>query len=305
MTLYILCQVTEAFCSRGSQNTHWPPMTNPVRLQRYFDRIGYRGPCRPDTDVLAALQAAHVCSVPFENLDVQFGCTLTTAVDAAYDKIVTRGRGGWCYEQNGLFGWALAEIGFDVTRVAAAVMRHERGEISKANHLCLLVRPPGSDEIILADVGFGGSMLRPIRLCASAHQQVPFRIGLRKLDDGYWRFWEQVGSAPFSYDFFPEPANESAMAHRCTYLQSDPASGFVLNTVVQLRLPSEHKVLRGRIFRLATATGTRSRILDSADEFVATLADQFGLDLPEAARLWPRIVERHEDLLRDNPLVEG
>lgn len=275
-----------------------------MRLQRYFDRIGYRGACRPDTGVLAALQKAHVCSVPFENLDVQFGRTLTTAVDAAYDKIVGQGRGGWCYEQNGLFGWALTEVGFDVTRVAAAVMRHARGRISTANHLCLLVRVPGSDQVMLADVGFGGSMLRPIRLRESKHEQAPFRIGLRKLDDGYWRFWEEVGSAPFSYDFIPKPANEAAMAHRCAYLQSDPSSGFVLNTVVQLRLPAEHKALRGRIFRHAISTGTRSRILDSADEFIATLADQFGLDLPEAAELWPRIVERHEDILREDPLIE-
>jgi N-hydroxyarylamine O-acetyltransferase len=280
-------------------------MTNPVRLQAYFDRIGYCGACHPDTEVLAALQKAHVCSVPFENLDVQFGRTLTTAVDAAYDKIVGLGRGGWCYEQNGLFGWALAEIGFDVTRIAAAVMRHERGEISEANHLCLLVRVPDSDEIVLADVGFGGSMLRPIRLCESEHEQAPFRIGLRRLDDGYWRFWEETGGAPFSYDFVPEPANEIAMAHRCTYLQSDPASGFVLNAVVQLRLPEEHKVLRGRIFRLATSAGTRSRILHSADELVATLADQFRLDVPEAADLWPRIAERHAQLLRQDPLIEG
>lgn len=280
-------------------------MTIPVRLQRYFDRIGYRGPCRPDIDVLGALQEAHVCSVPFENLDVQFGRTLTTDVDAAYEKIVTNGRGGWCYEQNGLYGWALATIGFDVTRVAAAVMRHERGEISNANHLCLLVRIPDRHDSILADAGFGGSMLRPVRLADSEHEQTPFRIGLRNLDDGYWRFWEKSGGAPFSYDFVPEPADEAAMAHRCEYLQSDPASGFVLNSVVQLRLPLEHKVLRGRIFRVATLAGTRSRILNSADEFVATLADHFRLDVPAAAELWPRIVQRHEDLLRDDPLVEG
>ena len=280
-------------------------MTIPVRLQRYFDRIGYRGPCRPDIEVLNALQKAHVCSVPFENLDVQLGRPLTTDVDAAYEKIVANGRGGWCYEQNGLFGWALASIGFGVTRVAAAVMRHERGEISDANHLCLLVRIPGNEDIVLADAGFGGSMLRPIRLADSEHEQVPFRIGLGKLDDGYWRFWEKLSGAPFSYDFVPEPADEAAMAHRCGYLQSDPASGFVLNTVVQLRLPKEHRVLRGRIFRVATSTGTRSRILDDADELVATLADHFRLDVPAAAELWPRIVQRHEDLLREDSLIEG
>ena len=40
---------------------------------------------------------------------------------------VNRRRGGWCYEQNGLFGRALVTLGFDVTRMASAVLRAERG----------------------------------------------------------------------------------------------------------------------------------------------------------------------------------
>ena len=54
-------------------------------------------------------------AVPFENIDIQLGRSLTISVEDAFEKIVERGRGGWCYEQNGLFGWALSEIGFDVT----------------------------------------------------------------------------------------------------------------------------------------------------------------------------------------------
>ena len=114
-------------------------------LDGYFRRIDYSGDVQPTRPVLAALLRAHVCSVPFENLDVQLGRALTIEPEAAYEKIVNRRRGGWCYEQNGLFGWALTKVGFDVTRVAAAVMRHERGEISDANHLTLLVRTNDSD----------------------------------------------------------------------------------------------------------------------------------------------------------------
>ena len=133
-------------------------------LSTYFRRIGYRGVARPDLLTLRRLLRAHVLSVPFENLDVQLGRPLGTDPADAYEKIVLRRRGGWCYEQNGLFGWALSAIGYDVTRVAAAVMRVERGAVSEANHLALLVRMPGSVDTWLADVGFGGSLLEPIRL---------------------------------------------------------------------------------------------------------------------------------------------
>jgi len=113
-----------------------------MRLDRYLARIGFDGNPAPTRDTLNRLLRAHALSVPFENLDVQLGQPTTTDVGAAYRKIVERGRGGWCYEQNGLFGWALSEIGFDATRVAAAVMRHERGTSADASHLCLLVRMP-------------------------------------------------------------------------------------------------------------------------------------------------------------------
>jgi N-hydroxyarylamine O-acetyltransferase len=276
-----------------------------MKLQSYLDRIGYRGGLRPDLSVLVALQQAHVCAVPFENLDVQLGRTVTTSPQDAYEKIVGNNRGGWCYEQNGLFGWVLEQIGFDVTRVAAAVMRQDRGAASLANHLSLVVTTPESSTRYLVDVGFGGSMLEPIELLEGAHTQAPFRLGLERDNDGYWRFTEYLGDGNFSYDFLNEPANESALQEKCANLQSDPASNFVLNLVAQLRSQEEHVALRGRVLHVASANGVAKRVLNSANELVTTLASQFNLDLPEVAALWPRIAARHEEILRTKGEITG
>lgn len=270
-----------------------------MRLSHYFERIGFHGAARPDLRTLRALQTLHVCSVPFENLDVQLGLALTTDVEAAYAKIVENGRGGWCYEQNGVFGWALTEIGFDVTRLSAAVMRQHRGEISAANHLCLRVRSRDSSTDYLADVGFGGSMLAPIRLEEAEHRQPPFRLGLRRLADGHWRFWEDLGNGAFSFDFVVRPADEAALKAKCALLQSDPSSGFVRTLVAQLRSHEQHQTLRGRILSSATPAGIETVTLDSGDAVVAALADVFHLEVPEAASLWPRITARHAEFLEE------
>ena len=267
-----------------------------MRLGRYLERVSYDANVRPDMDTLHGLQHAHVCSVPFENLDVQLGRPLTTSVQEAFDKIVCRKRGGWCYEQNGLFGWVLSEIGFDVTRAAAAVMRAERGDVSEANHLTLLVRLPGTEETWLADVGFGGSLLRPIRLEACEHLHVPYRLGLRRLDDGHWQFWEDPGNGEFSYDFRAETASEDALSRQCELLQTDPDSVFVLNLVAQIRSPGRHAALRGRILTRRDSTGEHVTTLGSADQLLQVLADEFGLDVPEVAETWSRILERHDQL---------
>ena len=247
------------------------------------------------------LLQAHVQAVPFENLDVQFGRPLTIAVAEAFEKIVRNERGGWCYQQNGLFGWALSEIGFDVTRVAAAVMRVERGDQALANHLCLLVRCPGHSGTWLADVGFGGGLFQPIPLAEDEHWQDPCHVGLQQVEDGWWRFRENFGDGDFSFDFVPVAADEAALSGKCRALQTEPDSSFVLNLVVQIREPERHLSLRGRVLRIATRDGIASRTIDSADELRKTLADLFRLDVPDVAGLWPRILARHQALFGEEP----
>ncbi len=267
-----------------------------MRLRDYLARIGWSGKAAATFETLEALLRAHNHTVPFENLDVQFGNALTTSVEDAYDKIVKASRGGWCYEQNGLFGWALSLIGFDVQRIAGSVMRESRGPLSHANHLALLVTLPDDDVRWLVDVGFGGSLLHPIRLKEGTYFHAPFTVGLRQLDDGGWQFWESLGDGEFSFDFENAPADERAMSDRCTYLQTSPESGFVQNLVCQLRRPDSHISLRGRVLTEVTKDGKRERVLNSGEELVATLADEFGLAVPEAMHLWGRICERHQAL---------
>lgn len=267
-----------------------------MHLQDYLDRIGYCGSHAPDIGTLSELLESHIRAVPFENLDVQLGRPLTMAPENAYAKIVERRRGGWCYEQNGLFGWVLSEMGFDVTRIAAAVSRQKRGDSAIANHLCLLVRCPGSSQNWLADVGFGGGMVRPIELAKGNYEQVPFRLGLRRIEVDRWQFWENLGDGEVNYDFAAEPADENALSSKCVFLQTDPDSGFVLNLVVQLRTRDQHLSLRGRVLQTGTVNGIETRLLTSAKQLESTLTDVFDLHVPEATDLWPKIEARHEAL---------
>jgi N-hydroxyarylamine O-acetyltransferase len=275
-----------------------------MRLEPYLARIAYDGPAAPTLEVLENLLRAHVLSVPFENFDVQLGRPTTINPEAAFDKIVTRERGGWCYEQNGLFGWALSQIGFAVTRVAAAVMPADRGDSADNNHLTLLVRTEDNVDLWLVDVGFGGSMIAPIPLRESGHDQAPFRIGLRQLDADSWQFWEDVGKGEFSFNFGVGPADEAALDRKCRYLQTSPDSSFVQNLVAQRRLPDAHKTLRGKVFSTTNSSGIATRSLESPEELVTVLREAFSLDVPEVADLWPRIEQRHAELFPQETMAD-
>ena len=236
---------------------------------------------------------AHAAAVPFENIDVQLGRPTSRALPDIFAKLVLRRRGGWCYEQNGLLGWALEELGFAVTPLAGGVMRAFSGDAALGNHLALRIELGGP---WLVDVGFGGSLASPIRLAAGEHHHPPYDLSLSRLDDGYWRYEERMDGKPFSFDFREAPADQALLDAQHARLQTDPDSPFVLNLVAQRRLGDRHLTLRGRTLIESGPEGRRETLLPDADALVETLALRFGLAVPEIASRWPAICARHEAL---------
>jgi len=267
-----------------------------VNLESYLARIAYTGDRTPNAATLRALMRAHVAAIPFENLDVQLGRAITGDFAAIFAKLVDNRRGGWCFEQNGLLGWALEELGFDVMRAAGGVMRVAMGDAVLGNHLALLVT---LDRPWLVDAGFGGSLAEPIPLEPGAHRHAPYDLTLAEGEDGYWRYEERAHGNPFSFDFRAEPADPARLAAQQARLQTSPDSPFVQNLVVQRRIGDTHLSLRGRVFQVTDSEGVRESLIEDADALVATLRDRFALEIPEIAARWPAICERHRVLFGD------
>jgi N-hydroxyarylamine O-acetyltransferase len=266
---------------------------NEAQLAQYLERIGHDADVRPDLATLRSLHCAHLAAIPFENLDVQLGLAPSIEFEAIYQKLVERRRGGWCFEMNGLFGAALEAIGFDVRRLACGVMRQVHGDEKIGGHLALLVR---LDTPWLADVGFGGSLLGPLPLVTGERDEAPFTISLEETQDGYWRFTESAGSAPYSFDFRLDPAKHALLAAKSRFIATDPASNFVLNFVAQKRLLGRHVALRGRVLTERGPDGTTTHTIENAGEFLALLTERFGIHEPRARDIWPRILARHAEL---------
>lgn len=263
-------------------------------LQAYFDRIGFSGPARPDLATLQALHRGHALAISYENFDVQLGRPSTIEPSAAFDKIVRRGRGGWCYEMNGLLGAALEAVGFKVTRLAGGVHRGTLGDAMVGNHLVLLVEL--EDGPWIADVGFGDGPRDPFPLREGPVVSEGFEYRLEHLPDGWWRLHHRPDAGPPHFDFRTTPADPALLEAKCQELQTSPQSSFVLNAIAQRHARGEIRLLRGRVFRRVRPDGHDEHVIGSADEFVAVLRDEFELDLPEAATLWPRICARHEEV---------
>ena len=264
-----------------------------MKLENYLRRIGFEGIPRPNLETLIALHRRHLLAIPYENIDVQLGRRCDLDITRHYSKLVEQVRGGWCYEMNGLFGWALREVGFEVTRVNGAVRRVERGDAAIGNHVVLLVE---LDDTWIADVGFGDGLIEPIPLREATIDQRGFRYRLECLDDGFWRLHNhEYGGAP-SFDFAATPADEALFASRCEFLQTSPASPFMMNLVCQRFVDGGYEVQLGRLAKRISPDGVDSWLLNDADELLERLRTVFELDVPEVGTLWPRIMQRHAEL---------
>lgn len=261
------------------------------KLSAYCARIGYSGPLLADVPTLHAVHRAHISAFAFENLDVQLGMVPSLDPQAIFAKLVSRLRGGWCYEQNGLLGQALAAIGFPVMRLATGVVR-ANGLPQAGSHLALKVMAEGP---WLVDGGFGSWIAAPIPLQPGAHDLRPWPLRLDRLPTGEWRL-ERGGATPMAYHFADAPADEALLADMCRWQAAEPASVFVQTLVAQRLDEDTDWTLRGRVLIRTDGQGPTTRLLADGDDLVAVLAQRFGLDVPQAAGLWPTICARHEQL---------
>jgi N-hydroxyarylamine O-acetyltransferase len=241
----------------------------------YLDRIAYSGPTEPTAETLAALHRAHMLAVPFENLDLHLGRRNVLDPEHVFDKVVRRGRGGWCFELNGLFALLLEHLGYTVTRCAAAVVLSDPPTPDFA-HLTLRV---DLDEPWIADVGFGDSFTTPLRLADPGDQ---LRDGLAyRLERSDGRIALLQEGTP-QYDFTLTPRRMPEFQGMCDALQTPP--GHFTDAPICSLLTKDGRVsLAGMRLITTTSAGRAERELADEADRAAVLRETFGVDLGGAS----------------------
>jgi arylamine N-acetyltransferase len=259
-------------------------------LSAYFRRTGYQGRSDATLESLHALVAAHNGAIPFENLDPLMGVPVVDLGQAALtDKLVYRRRGGYCYEQNGLMGYVLAEMGFGVERLAGRVVwMSTSDEVPAQSHETLSVTVPGVDGRWLVDVGFGGQTLSsPIRLEVGPVQctrHEPYR--LREHADELVLEAEIRGDWQPLYVFDTRPRPHVDLVVGSWYVSTFPESHFVTGLNVALVTDDARWNLRGRNLAIHSAGDTERITFDTAADVLVALTERFGIDVADAG---PRV----------------
>lgn len=141
------------------------------KISRFFQRIGMEPDANIEktVDFLGRVQTNCVLHIAYENLDILAGKPLCLNADVLYDKIVNRGRGGYCFELNGLLTHMLREMGFDVSERFARFLLGEK-EVPMRRHRVTMVHMADGD--YLCDIGVGLIAPRlPLKLVENTVQQ--------------------------------------------------------------------------------------------------------------------------------------
>ena len=165
-------------------------------LARLLDRLGLDRAPAPDATGLASLHRAYVAAMPYECVAIALGRPGPLELDAILERVLAGGRGGYCFELNGLLGWLLEEFGFRVERREARV--GARAETGPTNHLMLVVGlADGGDERWLADAGLGEGWCEPLPLRTGTHAS-PGGLSwrLEREEHGWWVGHHAWGSFP-------------------------------------------------------------------------------------------------------------
>jgi N-hydroxyarylamine O-acetyltransferase len=249
-------------------------------LDSYFARIGYGGGREPTLENLRAMHRAHAYTVPFENLDIANGTRIQVDEDVNLDKIVRRRRGGFCLELTGTFARVLRQLGYTVDVISGRVFAD--GRLGRPmSHMTLIV---DLDEPWIADVGFGGRIIEPLRLLTESEQQVGQRSYTVANDGDHFLVTAyEPGQGGFgarnqdaTYLFTRTPREFHEFQDACDWLQTSPESRFTHGSIVSLPRPDGRVTLAGG--RLITLHhGERTEVEVPPSEEPAILEREFGI----------------------------
>lgn len=252
-------------------------------LARYFERVGFTGTARADAGTLFDLHLAHTTHIPFENLDVFAGKPISLGRDALFDKLVTRRRGGYCFEMNGLFAHILRELGFGVTELLA---RCSIGGAygAKTHEVLLVITADGAR--YLADVGFGNDgIAQPITLEAGSVSEqcgAVYRI-VTEPRYGYALERRELSAdadADFTvlYAFNIEacPPEDFIVANH--YTSTHPSSFFRMIRFCTMPTPDGRVTLTERRFRQMENGRVTETVIDSDAALAELMKNRFGLE---------------------------
>ena len=248
-------------------------------IRKYLARIGFTGTPEVSKDCLDELIWLHQCHVPFECLDTYHtDVMIPLDKDSLYDKIVTRHRGGFCFELNGLFCLLLRGLGFDAYSVMCRVVAN-RTELGNIAHRATLVTLGNKRYVV--DVGFGGPMAAFAVELSEEKQSGHGETYWVEDAPGGWHLicrLDEAGECKTTILFHTAVLVPNDFVPFCTAMLLHPECIFHTSRTVNRRTPDGNIGIEDNVLSIRDKNGKTEREF-SENEFADILRSHFGMEI--------------------------
>ena len=132
-----------------------------MNVEKYLMRIQCEDATTVSLENLRKLHSNHLLSIPFENFSIALNERVTMNMEAMYDKVINKKRGGFCFELNSLFAWLLKELGYTIKLISCRTYPLSlQIYYPWFTHMSIITTLNGNT--YLTDVGFSTSFRYPL-----------------------------------------------------------------------------------------------------------------------------------------------
>lgn len=253
------------------------------QAQSYITRLGLDENLidhKLDAELLDALQFAHVTTVPYENLDIVNGIPLDLSEDALYDKIVTRHRGGYCFEVNSLYNKLLEALGYKTVSCFARYLRGEGNNIPMHRHRVIIAESDDLDGRYFTDVGIGERAPRSSLKLEEGLVQEQYGETYRFERDGFlgWVLWDcHKGEWGKFMSFTEDPQVDADYIGTSFYCERHPDSPFNKADMLSIKTANGRMTVSDKEFRIFADDKVTAKTMETDEERKEIFERYFGI----------------------------
>lgn len=245
-------------------------------VKEYLKVVNYKGEVNKNIETLREIHKKHLLNIPFENLNIINKIPLEFNFESLCNKIIKEGRGGLCYELNGLFLQLLREIGFDAQFLGAQVSEYG----NEYDHVLIMVKLDG--ESWLLDVGFGDNFLYPIKLILNEPQKdIKGYYKIVKSKDEQYDLVKSKDNKLYNkqYTFTLKERRLEEFEDRCRWFETSESSRF--NKYKLCAKETEHGRISLKDYRLLSIDGENivEKPINDDIEFKFNLKKLFNIEI--------------------------
>jgi N-hydroxyarylamine O-acetyltransferase len=254
-------------------------MLSEKNIQGYLADVSIKQPPEVSINFMKDLQNAHLGIFPFSNLGVLLHENLSLESQVLFERVVTKRRGGYCFEQNKVFFEILKCFGFHCEIVLGRVLHNRNIDVPRTHRI---TRVTIDDRKYLVDVGFGQLCPRePLLHDCDKPQDLGDSI-YRIIQPDSGRYLLQMKAADgwftlYSFDNGMYTEADCLCGHH--YSSTHPDSAFVNNLVISLKTYDDVRLLRNGEFHRVQEGETAITAISSEDLLGILLMQEFGIDL--------------------------